>query len=170
MEVATVRVNVTPDSRTVRSRLADSPRGIARYLSGRMWDLLVSFLFLLISSRAGRSSTAHLDVAPSPRSPSSGHPNSIPCVSTFPSPSSSFPNLQTGSSRPESFPPPPDAIGGVGAQFHRRSASPVALHSNRPREWTRGEFLMLHSLFSPSMACRRRRSTASAVVTALAAA
>ena len=45
---------VTPDSRTVRSRLADSPRGIARYLSGRMWDPLVRSLFLLISSRTER--------------------------------------------------------------------------------------------------------------------
>ena len=68
-------------------------------------------------------------------------------MSTFPSPSSTFPNLQTGSSRPESFPPPPDAIGGVEAQFHRRSASPVALRSNRPWEWIRGEFLVLSGLF-----------------------
>ena len=107
----------------------------------------IFLLPLLTPSRNERSSTARLDVAFSPRSPSSGHPTSITCVSTFPSPSSSFPNLQTGSSRPESFPPPPDAIGGVGAQFHRRSASPVVLHSNRPREWIRGESLMLHSLF-----------------------
>jgi len=45
---------VTPDSRTVRSRLADSPRGIARYLSGRMWDPLVRSSFFLISSRTER--------------------------------------------------------------------------------------------------------------------
>ena len=45
---------VTPDSRTVRSRLEDSPRGIARYLSGRMWDPLVRSSFFLISSRTER--------------------------------------------------------------------------------------------------------------------
>ena len=31
--------------------------------------------------------------------------------------------------------------------LYRRSASPVVLHSNRPREWICGEFLMLHNIF-----------------------
>ena len=52
--VVVMMVDVTTTSRTVRSRLADSPRGIARYLSGRMWDPLVRSLFLLISSRTER--------------------------------------------------------------------------------------------------------------------
>ena len=33
------------------------------------------------------------------------------------------------------------------ALLHRRSASPVVLRSNRPREWIRGEFLVLPGLF-----------------------
>ena len=33
------------------------------------------------------------------------------------------------------------------ALLHRRSASPVVLHLNRPREWIRGEFLVLPGLF-----------------------
>ena len=52
--VVVMMVDVTTTSRTVRSRLADSPRGIARYLAGRMWDPLVRSLFLLISSRTER--------------------------------------------------------------------------------------------------------------------
>ena len=33
------------------------------------------------------------------------------------------------------------------ALLHHRSASPVVLRSNRPREWIRGEFLVLSGLF-----------------------
>ena len=75
-----------------------------RYLSGWMWDLIVSSLFLLISSRAERSSSSRTIVAPFLRSPSSAHQTSIPRAGTFLGTPSTFPNLQTGSSRPESFP------------------------------------------------------------------
>ena len=48
------------------------------------------------------------------------------------------------------------------ALLHRRSASPVVLRSNRPREWVRGEFLALPGLFpfrgeSPAPVNGRRR-------------
>ena len=55
------------------------------------------------------------------------------------------------------------------ALLHRRSASPVVLRSSRPREWIRGEFLVLPGLF-PLPWCRRPRGTAAAVAAALAAA
>ena len=54
--------------------------------------------------------------------------------------------------------------------LHRRSASPVVLHLNRPREWIRGEFLVLPGLFSPSVVRRRCRRTAAAVAAACTAA
>ena len=49
-----------------------------------------------------------------------------------------------GRNRPRHRPSPLEALE---ALLHRRSASPVVLHSNRPREWIRGEFLVLPVLF-----------------------
>ena len=136
--------------------IRDSPRTVrqtsSRYLSGWMWDPLVISLFLLTSSRAERSSSARAVVAPFRRSPSSGHQTSIPRAGTFLGTSSTFPNPSPASPRKESPNHRPSPLEVLEALLHRRSASPVVLHSNRPREWIRGEFLVLPSLF-PLLLC-----------------
>ena len=104
---------VTPVSRTVRAGPADSPPGIARYLSGWVWDPLVISLFLLTPSRAKRSPSAHAVVAPSvDLPPPATKPRFLARVpsSAPPPPSQTLRPASYGRNRP---PPPPVAIGGA---------------------------------------------------------
>ena len=55
---------VTTATRAVREVTADSPRGVARYLSGWSWDPLINPLFFLFPSRAERSSSSRAIIAP----------------------------------------------------------------------------------------------------------
>ena len=149
---------VTPDSRTVRSGSADGPprQRLDIYLD-ECGTRLSFLIFLLISTRAERSSSARAAVASSRRSPSSGHHTSIPRARTFPGP------VSYGRNRPRHRPSPLEALE---ALLHRRSASPVILRPNRSREWIRGEFLVLPGLFpfrgvspAPMNGRRHRRRT-----------
>ena len=113
-----------------------------------MWDPLVISLFLLCPPRAERSSCAR--------------------PAGFPFPSISLlrpPNLDSSCGNvprhPLHLPKPLDRLLTAGILPHHRrtplellealldhrSASPVVLRSNRPREWIRGEFLVLSGLF-----------------------
>ena len=139
---------VTPASRTVRSGSADSLPGSAQII---IW---IDVGPTCHSSLPPHFVQSRAELVRSPRrrpfrrSPSSGHQTSIPCASTFPGTSSTVPNPQPGFSPAEIAP----GMEPLGALLHLRSASPVVLRPNRPREWIRGELFVLPGLF-PLLLC-----------------
>ena len=148
--------NTAPSGQSARDRrmVRQSNAQIFSWLWARSSSPHSSFL---PSIRDERSSSARPVVAPFRRSPSSGHQTSIPCASTFPSTSSTSSNPQPASPRPESLRHRRSPLEPLEALLHHRSTSPVVLRPNRPREWIRGELLVLPGPFSPSIVCRRRR-------------
>ena len=158
---------VTTATRTVREVTADSPRGVAQIF---IWmavgptrqSSLLPFSF---------QSRAELEL---PR-----HRRPLPSISLLRPPNLDFSrgNLPR---HPLHLSKPLDRLLTAGilphhrrtplelleALLHHRSASPVVLRSNRPREWIRGEFLVLPGLFpfrgvspAPVNGRRRRRRT-----------
>ena len=139
---------VTPASRTVRAGSADSPPGNAQI-----------FIWLVVGPTCHSSLPPHFvqsraELVRSPRR------RPRPSISLLRPPSldSSRGNLPQHHLH---LPQPLDRLLTAGiiprhhrspwevleALLHRRSASPVVLRSNRPREWIRGEFLVLPGLF-----------------------
>ena len=106
--------------------------------------------FLSSSSLRPEPSGARALAPSTPPSVDLSHPATKPRFlaqepSSAPPPPSPTPRLASyGRNHPRHHRSPLEVLK---ALLHHRSASPVIFHSNRPREWIRGEFLVLPGLF-----------------------